>query len=636
MHRLTLSRSSLAVLTFGLCGTLSVPYSAYAVDVVPETLVARAQSQGTVRVIVRFDLGFRPEGALSGVTAVTEQREDIDAAQNRVLSKLDGLRYRVLRQYESVPMVAVELNVDGLSAIETLAPTGLVASIVEDRLSKPFLAESTPLIGVNNAWNAGTDGAGAVIAVLDTGVDKTHPFLSGAVIDEACYSATGDCPNGQTSQVGMGAGIPCTYAPSACEHGTHVAGIAAGYYDDTFSGVAKRAFLMSIQVFSQLTSEFCGGGEEPCAGSYDSDLIAALERVYLLRNTYNFAAVNMSLGGGAFTSNCNADPMKPAIDNLRSAGIATVVASGNDGYSNALAHPACISSAVSVGSIGDGSEGAPVDEVSLFSNSASFLSLLAPGERIYSSIPGGGYASFQGTSMAAPHVAGAWAIHKQANPSASVSSILGTLRNTGVPVTDPYNGITTSRIAFTTDAEPAAEPEVLCEGVVATRVGSAGNDIINGTAGADVIAGLGGNDTINGLGGNDLICGESGNDIVIGSIGNDRINGGAGLDTAMFSSRPVAASLATRTASGEGSDTLVSIENLTGSRFADTLTGNNGPNVLSGGLGSDKLNGLGGNDTIDGAGGNDTMNGGSGIDSCNGGPGLADNRTACERWTGVP
>lgn len=634
MHRLTFSRSSLAGLTCGLCVSLSVPDSAQAVGLVPESLVATAEAQGTVRVIVRFDLGFRPEGALSGVAAVTEQREDIDAAQNRILSKLDGLRYRVLREYEAVPMVAVELNEDGLSAIETLEPTGLIASIVEDKLSKPFLAESNPLMGTNNAWNAGTDGAGAVIAVLDTGVDKTHPFLSGAVIDEACYSATGDCPNGQTSQIGAGAGIPCTYAPSACEHGTHVAGIAAGYYDETFSGVARRAHVMSIQVFSQATGDFCGAGENPCAGSYDSDQIAALERVYLLRNTYNFAAVNMSLGGGAFTSNCNADPMKPAIDNLRSAGIATVVASGNDGYSNALASPACISSAVSVGSTGDGSEGAPADEVSLFSNSASFLSLLAPGERIYSSIPGGGYASLQGTSMAAPHVAGAWAIHKQRNPSASVSSILGTLRNTGVLVTDPYNGITTSRIAFATESEP--EPEVLCEGVVATRIGSAGNDIINGTAGADVIAGLGGNDTINGLDGNDLICGGLGNDIVIGSIGNDWINGGAGLDTARFSSRAVAASLATRTASGEGRDTLVLIENLTGSRFADTLTGSNGPNVLNGGSGNDKLNGIGGNDTINGAGGNDKMNGGSGIDSCNGGPGFADSRIACERVTGVP
>lgn len=69
-------------------------------------------------------------------------------------------------------------------------------------------------------------------------------------------------------------------------------------------------------------------------------------------------------------------------------------------------------------------------------HSASFLSLLAPGESINSSVPGGGFAFFNGTSMAAPHVAGAWALLKQQTPSASVNTLLSNLQSTGLGVTD--------------------------------------------------------------------------------------------------------------------------------------------------------------------------------------------------------
>ena len=95
-----------------------------------------------------------------------------------------------------------------------------------------------------------------------------------------------------------------------------------------------------------------------------------------------------------------------------------------------MGSPACVSTAVSVGST------TKADAVSWFSNVTPFLSLFAPGDSITSSVPGGGYEIASGTSMAAPHVAGAWALMRQAAPTASVTAILNALRSTGLPVTD--------------------------------------------------------------------------------------------------------------------------------------------------------------------------------------------------------
>ena len=132
--------------------------------------------------------------------------------------------------------------------------------------------------------------------------------------------------------------------------------------------------------------------------------------------------------------------MKPIIDNLRSVGIATAVAAGNNGFTNALNSPGCISSAISVGATSKS------DVVASFSNTASFMSVFAPGVSIVSSVTGGGFGSASGTSMAAAHVAGAWAVLRQAAPNASVDQILSALQTTGVPVTDTDSGVTKPRI----------------------------------------------------------------------------------------------------------------------------------------------------------------------------------------------
>jgi len=417
----------------------------------------KAQRQGMVPVIVRLRVAVRPEGQLQLGAQLDAQRVAINQTQDVLLRDLYGHDPNSIRRFAYIPYLAIKVNTKGVDALRF---SSNVIDIQEDKMIPLALAESVPLIGAPVAWSNGFTGAGKTIAILDTGVDKTHPFLSGKVVSEACYStnltssgASSICPGGVAESISVDSGLNCTVT-NECVHGTHVAGIAAGR-GSSFSGVAKDADLIAIQVFSRIDSVPNCGGISPCVRSFTSDLMKGLERVYALSNSYSIAAVNMSLGGGRFTSYCDNNPLKSIIDQLRSVGIATVIASGNSGYADAISSPACISSAISVGATGDGSR-LVADAIAPYSNSASFLNLLAPGDAIQSSIPGGGFAIFSGTSMAAPHVAGAWAIMRQQLPSASVTDILNELTTTGVKLTDTRNGLTFPRINLLNVSPPAS------------------------------------------------------------------------------------------------------------------------------------------------------------------------------------
>jgi subtilisin len=411
-------------------------------------LIDKAHSRGGIRIIVGLSMPFSAEGHLPNEKAI-EQRAKIVQLQDQLLESVQGFKIEGIKRFKYIPYIAMEVDSSALSA---LISHPLADSIEEDVPVPPLLDESVPLIKADEAWNLGYTGSGWTVAILDTGVESNHSFLSGKIVSEACYSsdswlnnATTVCPNGQESQTGSGAGINCDTSIYGCDHGTHVAGIAAGK-GSSFSGVAKDANIIAIQVFHRTDDGLiitpCSDNSlpSPCALSFTSDQVLGLEQVYNLRDSYNIASVNMSLGGGRYTTNCDTNSLKPAIDNLRFVGIATVIASGNDGYTDAISAPACISTAVSVGAT------TKTDKVWSDSNSCFFLSLLAPGNSIYSSIPNNEWASFSGTSMAAPHVAGAWAILKQKSPTASVSGILASLQNSGTPITDTRNSITKPRI----------------------------------------------------------------------------------------------------------------------------------------------------------------------------------------------
>ena len=164
-------------------------------------------------------------------------------------------------------------------------------------------------------------------------------------------------------------------------------------------------------------------------------------------------------------------------------------------------------------------------------------------------------------------------------------------------------------------------------------MGTAGADVIKGTSGADQLHGNAGNDRLSGFTGADLLSGDSGNDTLFGGAGNDTLNGGAGndvlsggkgIDTAVFTgSSPIVVNLNLTVAqdTGQGRDTLLSVENIKSGSGNDILTGNGQANLLDSGIGNDKLFGGSGNDTLLGGAGNDTLQGGSGNDLLNAGAG---------------
>jgi subtilisin len=459
MNRARRLATLLVLIGTGVLGAQRLPAQSRgpATRSIPAEALLQARTFGKTRVIVGVDAPFTFEPALPTAIAVLNQRASISRLQSAVLARMLRVNRSSVRRFSHIPFLALEVDERDL---QTLAASPEVKDIEIDAIRHATLAESTPLVGATRAWAAGYSGAGWTVAVIDTGVDKTHPFLAGKVVSEACYSTTDDfaptpndppvrrsnsvCPGGVESSTSPGSGAPC--AMSDCVHGTHVAGIVAGK-GTSFSGVARDGSLIAIQAFSSfITSTDCGSSA-PCALSFTSDQILGLEHVYDLRTTYNIAAVNMSLGSSdVSTSPCDDDPTKAVIDLLRAAGIATVIASGNGGSVNGLSAPACISTAISVASTTDGTSGAAPDQVSNFSNTNQYLSLFAPGETIRSSVPGGGFANFNGTSMAAPHVAGAWAVMKSRLPSADVTQIMDALAATGTPIVDPGNLITKPRI----------------------------------------------------------------------------------------------------------------------------------------------------------------------------------------------
>jgi len=432
----------------------AIPLPAPTADSTWDKLVEKAKDEGSIPVIITLKQRIRPEGALTTGQRRTQRRQ-IDSVGDRVLDDVSGDVEHVDR-FEAVPIVTLKATPE---ALEQLRRSPDVISVAEDVPvplrpppqtvpSQAAQAARSWSTGdqwwhlykdeTNTAWSKGYDGTGQTVAVLDTGVQSDHPWLAGKVVSEACFSSAGSCSGGVTVQYGTGSAAPCTFV-SVCGHGTHVAHDAAGKY-----GVARNAKIIALRVFSRSTQ--CSGGAAVCASAYPSDQLKALERVYQLRNTYRIAAVNISIGGGKYTNYCDSpeDSFTYWLRTLQAVGIATIIATGNEAFTDAVDWPGCHASAIAAGGTSLDSNGS--DAMYYYSNSSpQIFNLLAPGEYICSAWPTSTTSCGNGTSYATPQITGAFATLRQLKPTASITSIRNSIICSGGAIRD-RSGVARARL----------------------------------------------------------------------------------------------------------------------------------------------------------------------------------------------
>ncbi|MPZ25897.1 MAG: S8 family serine peptidase [Micromonosporaceae bacterium] len=328
------------------------------------------------------------------------------------VTALDGVASR--RSLPSVGGTAVRVDPDGGTFWEgitggsggqrALATGG--TTIWLDGVREPTLDVSVPQIGAPAAWQAGYTGAGVTVAVVDTGIDQTHPDLADRVAQARDFTGTG----GEDTE----------------GHGTHVASTVAG--SGAASGGRYQGVAPGVQL---LAAKVCIGRSCP-----DSFIIAGMEWAV----SQGAKVVNMSLSG---TDTPELDPLEQSLNNLTEAhGTLFVTAAGNEGDDETVGSPASADAALAVGAVTKSNQLASFSSRGpRIGDAAIKPDVTAPGQEIVaarssaSSIgdPASQYAPLSGTSMAAPHVTGAAAILAQQLPDASPTALKATLMASATP-----------------------------------------------------------------------------------------------------------------------------------------------------------------------------------------------------------
>ena len=343
---------------------------------------------------------------------------------------LDKYQLGVIGQFGARPIYRLEVT--GQASVDhTIAALLLEIDVL---LAEPNVVNSSPEARKNAFWAIGSPqayatqwapaalrlaeaqrvstGAGVRVAVLDTGVDRQHPALAGRLLPGFDFVDYDNDPSEEGSE-----------ADGAFGHGTHVAGLVAL--------VAPDAMIMPVRVLDPdgqgnawVLAEALLYAVDP-DGDPDTDDGAHVINLSLgttTRTRIFDAAVELATCSAAFDNDL-ADPGYD-VDAARCSqtrGVIIVAAAGNDGSSAVLEYPAAETGTHGLAAVG--ASAANMRRAS-FSNYGSWVRFAAPGEGITSSIPGGGYGTWSGTSMAAPLFAGTAALLRASNPSMKPDDIL--------------------------------------------------------------------------------------------------------------------------------------------------------------------------------------------------------------------
>jgi hypothetical protein len=340
-----------------------------------------------------------------------------------------------------------------LNGFAVVAPTGAAARIAalpgvsdvqQSVRYENTLYRSPQVIGAPQVWGPtlATAGQGVKIGIIDDGVDQTHRFFSpsGFTMPPGFPKGNGAYTTGKVivARVFAPPGADWPYArvpfdPTESEHGTHVAGIAAGDHgvaaggpagEVRVSGIAPRAYIGNYRIGTIPTAGFGLDGNSP-------EIAAAIEQAV----KDGMDVINLSYGEPEITP--ARDVVVQAMNAAARAGVVPVIAAGNDFDAvgpGSVGSPATARSAISVaaaskaGVIAPFSSGGPAP-VSLQLKP----DVTAPGVSILSSVPSreGTWRFLDGTSMASPHVAGAAAVLRQRHPRWTVAQVKSALASTG-------------------------------------------------------------------------------------------------------------------------------------------------------------------------------------------------------------
>ena len=375
----------------------------------------------------------------TGARIDAQQRAFRAEVATRVPSAKIGWRYRLVANGFSVTVPSTALpGLRALPGVRDVLPTTSYA---------PRETSSPEQIGATALWGAGlaTAGQGMKIGIIDSGIDATHPFF-----DPAGYTMPPGFPKGQkrftSAKVivarafppktgATAASVRLAFDPDDNSHGTHVAGIAAGNADTPtgqgrVSGVAPRAYLGNYKVFVETDSGLSPNANSPA-------IVAAIEAAVADgMNVINFS-------GGEPEIEPRRDIVALALDAAAAAGVVPVIAAGND-YNDfgagSVSSPGNAEDAITVGAVEtDRARRVHADFSSVGPTTISLRlkpDVAAPGVDILSSISGGAWAELSGTSMAAPHVAGAAALLLERHPSWTAAQVKSALVQTGVDSLD--------------------------------------------------------------------------------------------------------------------------------------------------------------------------------------------------------